>query len=93
MLKWDRTHSIEVLDSLYMRKIITPEEYTGYVRRYIQFMEDNIKWAKERLSEAQEKKDAFDPFVYYGFGMISRGSVIDNAFNNAPLDSVIKQEV
>lgn len=84
MLNWDRTYSIEVLDSLYMRKIITLEEYMEYVHRYIHFKEDNIKWANERLVEAQEKKSDFNPYVYYGLGMMSRGIVIDNLLHSDP---------
>lgn len=76
-LSTDRTYSLETLDSLYMRKIITLQEYIEYMDKLIDREKDNIKWFSEYRKEAEEKEENYQPWIHYGFGSPSYGNVID----------------
>lgn len=83
MLTFDRTWDFTALDSLYFKKILTIDEYKFYLGKYIERMEERLKFCKEYLKEAEENGDKYNPYTHYGFGCRSFGSVIDTMKNTS----------
>lgn len=77
MLSQDRTWSHEVVDSLYIAKIITIDEYKVFMGKYIERLEESLKWAKEMRKDAEENGESFNPMTYYLCACRSFGPTID----------------
>lgn len=87
LLSHDRTYSLETLDSLYMRKIITLQEYIKFMDKLIEIEKEKVKWISEYRKEAEEKGEDYQPWIHYGFNSPSYGDVID-IFKNS-LNSLV----
>lgn len=83
ILIYDRTYTDVELDSLYMRGVLTFDEYKYFMGKFVERLEDRIEHVKEYIVEMNEKGDKYDPFTHYGFGMRSFGSVIDSAISES----------
>ena len=49
ILEYDRTHDSQVLDSLYILGVLTIEEYTAAMERYIVRLDEQKKWTENQF--------------------------------------------
>lgn len=78
MLDYDWTVDAQVLDNLYILKVLTLEEYKSKMSSCIKWHKDIIKKEKERLQAAYDRGEDYDPMAFYGFGAAYRGAAIEN---------------
>lgn len=81
MLKYDYTHDEQVLDNLYLLGVLTLDEYKEYIERRIDWVKSNLKWLEERLKDANENGEKYNPMAYYGFGGPYFGAAVDFKLN------------
>lgn len=60
-----RDYDSEILDRLYDLKILDIDEYINYMKKVIEFTEDIQKYNKKRLENAINKREDFNPMIYY----------------------------
>lgn len=65
LLNYERTFNMEVLDQLYLLKILTIDEYIEYFIKAIEINKNSIKFQEKILREAQEKREDYDPMLHY----------------------------
>ena len=64
-LEYRRDYDSEILDTLYKLKVIDIDEYIKYMKKVIKITEDIQEYNEKRLKEAINKRENFDPMVYY----------------------------
>lgn len=77
ILKYDRTHDDQVLDSLYLLKVLSLDEYKEYISKYADRLKEAVQWVDERIKVADEKGDEYNPMIFYGFGRGYMGAAIE----------------
>lgn len=77
MLKYDRTHDEQVLDSLYLLKVLTSDEYKDVLSKYAERLKERMRYVDERLKMAEEKGNEYNPMIFYGFGRAYMGGAIE----------------
>lgn len=81
MLDYDPTADAQVLDNLYMLKLIPIEEYKERMEKHIKNLKSSLMFAEERVKDASEMGENFDPMVYYALAFSGRGTAVENALN------------
>lgn len=81
VLKYGRMHDTQVIDNLYLLKVLTIDEYKAELSRCIDIMKDHIKWAGERLKDAEKRGEQYNPLIYYGFGRAYMGGGIEGEWH------------
>lgn len=64
LLDYDKGWTSKTIDSLFIRKILTLDEYKHYLDEYIKREEENLKYEKQKREDA-EKMNNFSPTIYY----------------------------
>lgn len=82
MLDYDRTVDAQVLDNLYIAKVLTLAEYKWRMSQYIVRSMEVTHYAKERLKKAEEQGEEYSPMQFYGFGRPYMGGPIEDTINN-----------
>lgn len=82
ILDYDMEVNSQVLDSLYIYKLISLDEYKDRMERYITHLKDSLKFAEMQLNDAKEKGDMYSPWIYYSYtNLHNRGTAIERASN------------
>lgn len=77
MLDYDRTVDEQVLDNLYIAEILNLAEYKYRMSQFVVRSMESTHFAKERIKEAEEKGDNYDPMMFYGFVRPRMGNPIE----------------
>lgn len=81
MMQYDYTVDEQVLDNLYLLGVLTLDEYKERIASRIQHMKGVLKFAEDRLQQANEKVEKFNPLIYYACCGPYRGAVIETEIN------------
>ena len=77
ILKYDHTIDTQVIDNLYLLKVLTVEEYKNLIDEQIERSYADIHFLEERLKGIAEIGERFSPIVFYGFGKPYRGAAVE----------------
>lgn len=77
ILRYDRTHDAQVLDNLYLLKVLTRAEYKAALSKYADRVREEMQWIDKRLDMVNEKGDEYNPMIFYGFGRPYMGAAIE----------------
>lgn len=81
MLQYDYTHDEQVLDNLYLLGVLTLDEYKRFMERQLETEKEHIRWLEERLKDANENGDKYNPLIYYISCGPSYGAAVDFNMN------------
>lgn len=77
ILQYDRTHDAQVLDNLYLLKVLTIDEYKATLSKYADRVKEETQWIDKRLDMVNEKGEEYNPMMFYGFGRAYMGAAIE----------------
>lgn len=81
MLDYDPMADAQVLDNLYMLKLIPLDEYKKRIGNHLAHLKVVVNEAERRLQYADEQGEKFDPIIFYACAITGRGTAVENALN------------
>lgn len=81
MLDYDPTADAQVLDNLYMMKLIPLDEYKQRIENYLAHLKVVVNETERRLQYVDEQGEKFDPIIFYACAPTGRGTAVENALN------------
>lgn len=81
MLDYDPMADAQVLDNLYMLKLIPLDEYKRRIENHLKHLKLVMDETERRLQYADEQREKFDPIIFYACAFTGRGTAVENALN------------
>lgn len=81
MLDYDQTADEQVIDNLYVLKLIPLDEYKKRMEKRLGHLKEVLNETERRLEYAIEKGDDFNPIIFYACAFPYRGTAIENELN------------